>query len=101
MYLNNILKTVEHFTNLGLTVNTKKTKCVIFNPTGWGPSQFSKINFQINGQLLKNVDSYTYLGLIFKPSGSVDMAAKELLVKANRAYFLSQQFTFSEQKDES
>ena len=27
-----INKTVEHFTNLGLTVNTKKTKCVIFNP---------------------------------------------------------------------
>ena len=82
-----ITKTVEHFTNLGLMVNTKKTKCMIFNPSGWGPMQFPKIRFHINGQLLENIDHYTYLGLIFKPSGSVDMAAKELLAKANRAYF--------------
>ena len=82
-----INKTVEHFTKLGLTVNKKKTKCVIFNPSGWGPSRFPKIKFHIDNQLLENVDHYTYLGVMFKPSGSVDMAVKELLVKANRAYF--------------
>ena len=32
-------------------------------------------------------DTYTYLGLIFTPSGSVTSAAKELLTKASRAYF--------------
>ena len=79
--------TVNHFTELGLSVNTKKTKCVVFNPNGWGPKQFPRIKFNINNQQLENTDSYTYLGLIFKPSGSVESAAKELLAKANRAYF--------------
>ena len=55
-------KTVEHFTKLGLTVNKKKTKCVIFNPSGWGPSRFPKLRFHIDNQLLENVDHYTYLG---------------------------------------
>jgi hypothetical protein len=82
-----INKTVNHFTNLGLHVNTKKTKVVIFNPSGWGPNQFPKIKFFINNNLLENTDSYTYLGLIFKPSGSVTAAAQELPSKANRAYF--------------
>ena len=82
-----INKTVNFFTELGLTVNTKKTKCMVFNPSGWGPAMFPRIKFTINNQSLENTDSYTYLGLVFKPSGSVDTAAKELLSKANRAYF--------------
>ena len=82
-----INKTVNHFTELGLSVNTKKTKLVIFNPSGWGPAKFPKIKFYINNNLLENTDSYTYLGLIFKPSGSVEAAVKELLVKADRAYY--------------
>ena len=36
---------------------------------------------------MENAEDYTYLGLIFKPSGSVTAAAQELLDKANRAYF--------------
>ena len=63
------------------------TKVVIFNPPGWGPKQFPKIKFFINDNILENAESYTYLGLIFKPSGSVTAAAQELLAKANRAYF--------------
>ena len=82
-----INKTASHFTELGLQVNTKKTKCMIFNPPGWGPLKFPKVKFYIDNQLLENTDRYTYLGLVFKPSGSVDTAAKELLTKANRAYF--------------
>ena len=93
-----INKTVEHFTELGLTVNTKKTKCVIFNPTGWGPSKFSSLKFHINNQLLENVDRYTYLGAVFKPSGSVELAAKELLAKANRAYFSMSSLFFQNKK---
>ena len=89
---------MDHFTKLGLTVNTKKTKCVIFNPTGWGPLRFPKIRFKINNQLLENVDRYTYLGLVFKPSGAVDTAAKELLSKANRAYFSLSSLLFENKK---
>ena len=80
-------KTVNHFSELGLFVNTKKTKVVIFNPSGWGPAKFPKIRFFINNNLFENKDSYTYLGIIFKPSGSVEAAVKELLAKANRAYY--------------
>ena len=83
-----INKTVNHFTELGLTVNTRKTKCVIFNPAGWGPLQFPKIKFYIGNHVLENTDKYTYLGIIFKPSGSVDTAAKGLLYKGNKAYFI-------------
>ena len=80
-------RTVNHFSELGLFVNTKKTKVVIFNPSGWGPAKFPNIRFFINNNLLVNADSYTYLGIIFKPSGSVEAAVKELLAKANRAYY--------------
>ena len=82
-----INQTVKHFTELGLLVNTKKTKVVIFNPSGWGPAQFPKLKFYIDNKTLENAASYTYLGLIFKPSGSVEAAAQELLAKANRAYY--------------
>ena len=60
---------------------------MVFNSGGFGPSKFKNLNFNINGKNLEMTDSYTYLGLIFKPSGSVNFAANELLAKAKRAYF--------------
>ena len=60
---------------------------MIFNGNGFGPAKFPKIKFYINDNILENTDTYTYLGLVFKPSGSFTPAANELLVKANRAYF--------------
>ena len=93
-----ITKTVNHFTKLGLSVNTKKTKCMIFNSSGWGPLQFPKVKFYIQDHLLENTDSYTYLGIIFKPSGAVDTAAKQLLSKANRAYFSMSSFFYQNKK---
>ena len=82
-----INKTVDHFSELGLTVNSKKTKVMIFNANGFGPAKFPKLKFYINERVLENADKYTYLGLVFTPSGSVTAAANELLTKANRAYF--------------
>ena len=60
---------------------------MIFNSNGFGPTKFPKLKFYINGSMLKNIDQYTYLGLVFKPSGSFTTAAHELLIKANKAYF--------------
>lgn len=80
-------RTVEHFTSLGLSVNIKKTKVLIFNPSGHGPAKFQNVNFYINNQLVEKCDSYTYLGFIFKPSGSVAAGIKELVTKSNRAYY--------------
>ena len=60
---------------------------MIFSPSGYGPAKFPNINFTCNGHIIEKVDSYSYLGIIFKPSGSVSMAVQELVTKANRAYF--------------
>ena len=73
-------KTVSHFTELGLSVNVRKTKVLIFNSGGFGPAKFTKLKFKINGKALEMTDSYTYLG-------SLQFAATELLAKAKRAYF--------------
>ena len=60
---------------------------LVFNSGGFSTAKFPKLKFKINGQALEMTDSYTYLGVIFKPSGSVQFAATELLAKAKRAYF--------------
>ena len=61
-------RTVSHFASLGLYVNVKKTKVLVFNPCGWGPSKFPDLNFFINNSMVEKCDSYTYLGFVFKPS---------------------------------
>ena len=80
-------KTTNHFTSLGLSVNVKKTKVFIFNPNGYGPSKFQNLNFYINNKPEEKCDSYTYLGFVFKPLGSVGAGVQELISKANRAYY--------------
>ena len=80
-------KTTNFFTSLGLSVNVKKTKVLIFNPRGFGPGKFPNLNFFINNRPVEKCDSYTYLGFVFKPSGSVTAGIKELSTKANRAYY--------------
>ena len=60
---------------------------MIINAGGFGPAKFPRIKFYINGSVLENTDNYTYLGLVFEPSGSFTSAAHELLTKANKAYF--------------
>ena len=84
---NSINLTVEFFEKLGLPINVKKTKVMIFNVNGLGPKQFSNINFNINGSPLEVCSQYTYLGLIFKPSGSAIAAQAELCTKASKAWF--------------
>ena len=61
-------RTVGYFAELGLHVNTKKTKVMIFNSTGFGPAKFPKLKFYINGSVLENTDSYTYLGFSNLPA---------------------------------
>ena len=60
---------------------------LVFNSGGFSTAKFPKLKFKINGQALEMTDSYTYLGVIFKPSGSVQFAATKLFAKAKRAYF--------------
>ena len=66
-----------------LEVNTKKTKILIFNPTG----RKLQDSFLLNGYLLENVQSYTYLGVRFSSSGSFSEAIRDLCGKSQKAIF--------------
>ena len=72
-----INKTVDFFEANGLSVNKKKTKCMIFNKRGLRPQFFPNVKFFINNQPLENAETYTYLVLVFVPSGSTTAATKE------------------------
>ena len=65
-------------------MNTKKTKVMIFNGGGKKCKEFS---FSAGGSKIDIVDSYQYLGIKFKPSGSMKLATDELFTKASRAWF--------------
>ena len=71
-------KTASHFESLGLSINTKKTKVMVFNSRGLKPDKYPQFNFTIGESTMEKVDTYTYLGLVFKPSGSVTSAVDEL-----------------------
>ena len=84
---NSIRQTVNFFSDLGLSVNVKKTKVMIFNPRGLGPNNFKNMNFSANGLPIEICDKYTYLGIVFKPSGSSIKPQQELVSKASKAWF--------------
>ena len=83
--LKNCLKKLNSYCEKwNLTVNTSKTQVMIFNKTG---HLFNNYKFYLGETLLKVTDSYTYLGITFKPSGSFRQALFDLKDKARRAYF--------------
>ena len=65
-----------------LTVNTKKTKCMIFNKTG---RLLKKENFYYNKLQLENVREYKYLGFVVTPSGEITTGLKDLRNRATKA----------------
>jgi hypothetical protein len=82
-----INKAAAFFNELGLSLNVKKTQCMIFNKRGLKSKAFPQYNFTANGQHLALSDTYTYLGLVFVPSGASTAAIAQLHAKASRAYF--------------
>ena len=64
-----------------LTVNTQKSKVMIFNKSG----RLEKQQFQINSYELEVVQKFTYLGIDITVSGSFTPAIKELSSKAKKA----------------
>ena len=77
-------KTFSFYQNLGLEMNTKKTKVMIFN---CGGKLYKNFVFVAGGSQIEVVDNYQYLGIKLKPSGSMQLATNELFIKANRAWF--------------
>ena len=88
-------KTFEFYKNLGLELNSKKTKVMIFNARGLKLTNFS---FTVAGSPLEIVDNYQYLGLKLKPSGSLKFATDELFEKANRAWFAISNILYQHKK---
>ena len=79
-----INKTYSFYNDLGLEMNTKKTKVMVFNVRGLKITDF---NFTVGHSPLEVVDQYQYFGIKFQPSGSLIFGAGELFDKANRAWF--------------
>ena len=63
-------------------INTKKTKCMIFNKTG----RLMGLQFFPNGVKLKMVRSYKYLGFVITPSGEICTGLKDLRIRALKAF---------------
>ena len=81
--LQNMLNILENYCKENeLTVNTKKTKCMIFNKTG----RLLLRPFYLNGVQLEMVRSYKYLGFLLTPSGELNTGLKDLRDRAFRAF---------------
>ena len=64
-----------------LTVNTKKTQCMIFNKTG---RLLKNYKFTYDNKTLECVREYKYLGFIVTPSGEIGTGLKDLRNRAMR-----------------
>ena len=66
----------------GLQINVDKTQLVHFRPPSVEKSNFA---FSVNGQVLKVVDKYRYLGLVLTEHFDLDKSAATVAQSANRA----------------
>ena len=60
-----------------LTLNTDKTKCMIFNKSGW----LLRTPFYYNGEKLENVNKFKYLGFLITPSGEIRSGLNDLEIE--------------------
>ena len=80
---NNVDKFAEACTNFGLTISIKKTE-VMHQPA---PGKtYTEPNILINGQRLKAVDKFTYLGSTLSRNVVIDDEIAARLAKANSAF---------------
>ena len=81
--LQKLLKILEAYCKENeLTINTKKTKCMVFNSSG----RLLLRPFYLNDVQLECVRSYKYLGFIITPSGELNTGIKDLKDRAFRAF---------------
>ena len=81
--LDRLLKTLEIYCSENeIMINTKKTKCMIFNKTG----RLMQRPFFLNGVKLEMVRSYKYLGFVFTPSGEISTGLNDLRDRALKGF---------------
>ena len=79
-----MLTTLETYCkNNRLTINTDKTKCMIFNKTG----RLIRKRFHIKGITIENVRSYKYLGFLLTPSGELNRGLQDLRDRALKGFY--------------
>ena len=72
-----------------LTVNTEKTKVLIFNKNG---RLLKNYILKFGEEIFEKVKKYCYLGIIFCVSGSFKQAVHSLIDKAIKAFFALKQY---------
>ena len=81
--LRNMLSALSSYVDEnGMSINTKKTKCMIFNKTG----KYIRRSYPVKNGTIETTNSYKYLGLIFTPSGEITSCLRDLRDRALRAY---------------
>ena len=82
--LNNMLHDLKVYAEgNGLTINTDKTQCMIFNKTG----RLLRRNFAYGQHNIKTVRTYKYLGFIVTPSGEIKTGLSDLKDRALKAIY--------------
>jgi hypothetical protein len=66
-----------------LNVNIKKTKIVVFNPSG---KIFNQYKFLFNNKVIEMVPDYVYLGLKLHCTGNFSVAINDLVMKGKKPY---------------
>ena len=65
-----------------MIINTKKTKCMIFDKTG----RLMIRPFYLNGVKLEMVRTYKYVGFVLTPSGEIHTGLKDLWDRALKCF---------------
>ena len=82
--LRNMLSALDSYVNENrMSINTKKTQCMIFNKTG----KFIRRSYPMKNGIIETTKSYKYLGFVLTPSGGIISGLKDLRDRAQRAYY--------------
>jgi hypothetical protein len=76
----------------GMELNEKKSKVMKVS------KREDNINIQCEGEMLEQVDSYTYLGTVISQDGRIDQEVANRVQKANNAYFQMNNVVFGKRE---
>ena len=66
-----------------MEINSKKTKCIIFNKRG----RFFRRSFKLGKEIIYTTKACKYLGFVLTPSGEINTGLQDLKDRATRAYY--------------
>ena len=95
---NAINNSKQYFDTMHLSINTKKTKVLIFNKGGKILNSSPEHVFYCGDIRLEVVGQYTYLCIIIKPFESFQSAVEELNDKTSKAWFSISNFLYQNKK---